>query len=83
MSRAGKILESLSKRKTFNEAWTKKSMENLKDRIYEDLKLVVEDEYEQRKDGPRLHPQAICNATEQRANAALEVVYKLEVLVSK
>ena len=84
MSRASKILESLSKKtKKFNESWTKKSVENLRDRIFSDLKLVVEDEYEKRKDNSRLHPQDILAAAEQRANAALEVVYKLENLVSR
>lgn len=84
MSRASKILESLSKKtKKFNESWTKKSVENLRDRIFSDLKLVVEDEYEKRKDNSRLHPQDILAAAEQRANSALEVVYKLENLVSK
>lgn len=84
MSRASKILESLSKKtKKFNESWTKKSVENLRDRIFSDLKLVVEDECEKRKDNSRLHPQDILAAAEQRANAALEVVYKLENLVSR
>lgn len=84
MSRASKILESLSKKtKKFNESWTKRSVENLRDRIFSDLKLVVEDEYEKRKDNSRLHPQDILAAAEQRANAALEVVYKLENLVSR
>ena len=84
MSRASKILESLSKKtKKFNESWTKKSVENLRDRIFSDLKLVVEDEYEKRKDNSRLHPQDILATAEQRANAALEVVYKLENLVSR
>lgn len=84
MSRASKILESLSKKtKKFNESWTKKSIENLRDRIFSDLKLVVEDEYEKRKDNSRLHPQDILAAAEQRANAVLEVVYKLENLVSR
>lgn len=84
MSRASKILESLSKKtKKFNESWTKKSVENLRDRIFSDLKLVLEDEYEKRKDNSRLHPQDILAAAEQRANAALEVVYKLENLVSR
>lgn len=84
MSRASKILESLSKKtKKFNESWTKKSVENLRDRIFSDLKLVVEDEYEKRKNNSRLHPQDILAAAEQRANAALEVVYKLENLVSR
>ena len=84
MSRASKILESLSKKtKKFNESWTKRSVENLRDRIFSDLKLVVEDEYEKRKDNSRLHPQDILAAAEQRANAVLEVVYKLENLVSR
>ena len=84
MSRASKILESLSKKtKKFNESWTKRSVENLRDRIFSGLKLVVEDEYEKRKDNSRLHPQDILAAAEQRANAVLEVVYKLENLVSR
>ena len=83
MSRAGKILESLNKRKTFSEAWTKKSVENLKQRIFEDLKKVVEDEYEERKDNSRLHHQDILLAAEKRADVVFEVVYKLENLVSK
>ena len=84
MSRASKILESLSKKtKKFNESWTKRSVENLRDRIFSDLKLVVEDEYEKRKDNSRLHPQDILAAAEQRANAALEVVYKLDIFLRK
>lgn len=82
MSRASKILESLSKKtKKFNESWTKKSVENLRDRIFSDLKLVVEDEYEKRKNKRISHPQDLCYTAEQRALAALEVVNALEELV--
>lgn len=83
MTRVGKILESLKSRKTISEAWTKKSIENLKERILSDLKLVVEDEYENQKDDPKVHPQSILYAAEQRTVKALDVVYKIEKLVSR
>ena len=83
MSRASKILESLNKRKTFSEAWTKKSVENLKDRIYSDLKLVVEDEYKKQKDSDKLHPEYVLRAAQNRVTLALAVFDNLRYLVFK